>query len=37
MEMEPRVVAVRHREDGDNGAVPLDEFVAAVKKELTEQ
>jgi len=34
-EVENGTVAVRHREEGDKGAVPLDEFIAALKNELT--
>lgn len=36
-EMEARAVAVRHREEGDKGAVALEEFVGSLWKELAEQ
>ena len=36
-EMESRAVAVRQREEGDKGAVPLDEFIASLRKELAQQ
>jgi threonyl-tRNA synthetase len=34
-EAESRAVAVRSREKGDEGAMPLDEFVARIKAEAT--
>ena len=27
-------VSIRHREDGDRGVLPLDEFIQGVKKEM---
>jgi threonyl-tRNA synthetase len=32
-EVESRAVAVRSRDKGDEGAVPLDEFVARIRSE----
>jgi threonyl-tRNA synthetase len=34
-EAESRAVAVRSRENGDEGPVPLDEFVARLKSEAS--
>lgn len=36
-EMEDRTVAVRNRKDGDIGSVPLDDFMAMVKKDNDER
>ena len=36
-EVAARSVAVRHREQGDLGAVPLDSFVAKIKEEINEK
>jgi threonyl-tRNA synthetase len=36
-EMESRAVAVRHREEGDKGATPLDEFIGSLQTELAAQ
>ena len=36
-EMEDRAVAVRSRKDGDIGAVPLDDFIAMIKKDNDER
>ena len=36
-EMETKAVSVRHREDGDKGAIAVDEFVASLKVELEAQ
>ncbi|MDX1359488.1 MAG: threonine--tRNA ligase, partial [Clostridia bacterium] len=36
-EMENRAVAVRSRKDGDIGAIPLDDFIAMVKKDNDER
>ncbi|MDO8682531.1 MAG: threonine--tRNA ligase [Armatimonadota bacterium] len=36
-EMEARAVAVRHREEGDKGAIALDEFIDSLQKELAAQ
>jgi len=36
-EQEDRAVAVRNRKDGDMGAIPLDDFVAMVKKDNDER
>jgi threonyl-tRNA synthetase len=34
-EAESRAVAVRSREKGDEGAVPVEDFVARIKAEAT--
>jgi len=36
-EAESRTVAVRRREEGDKGAIPLDDFISALRQELAEQ
>ena len=33
-EADTRSVSVRHREDGDRGLLPLDEFISGVKMEM---
>jgi threonyl-tRNA synthetase len=35
-EIEANSVGVRHRKEGDLGAMPLDEFIAKVKKQITD-
>jgi len=36
-EVAARSVAVRHREHGDLGTIPLDSFVAKIKEEINEK
>jgi len=36
-EAESRTVAVRHPEEGDKGAIPLEDLISAMRQEFAEQ